>query len=247
MKYLLISLTLIFGGFQNHAMAQEIERYLIEANEARNQMDFENAAALYTKVIELDSNNIEALYNRGWCANLLNNTKGIDDFLKVLELDSNHEGALHSLARSYAFLDKTDLADEYERRAVNPKSPSNLRLLARKAIEAREYEKAIELCSESIELDDEDQLWLQLLDRAEAYFRLGKYTEAITDFERCFIDYGYGMYSCNNYEMCGDSYEATGNRNKACEYWTLAVRNDDPEFDPASKEVKSKAKKKCKK
>lgn len=237
----------MLGGQTNLACAQDVESYMKEAHEARQQTDFDKAAKLYTKVIELDSNNIEALYYRGWVENVWNKSKGLDDFKKVLELDSLHEGALHSLADSYAILGKHELAEEYKMRAlaVNPKTASNLLTMARKANSSGEYEKAIELCNESIELDDESQIWLQLLERAEAYYMLGKHKESIADFEKCFNEFGYGMYSCNNYEMCGDAYKGLGNTNKACEYWKIAVRNDDPEFDPASDEVKLKVKNNC--
>jgi len=248
MKYLLIAAILTLGGFQNNANAQNIEEYMKEANEARDQMDFDTAAELYAKVIELDSNNIEALYKRGWCENFWDKSKGIEDFNRVLELDSLHEGALQSLASTYGILGDHDLATAYKMKAIaiNPHTASNLLYLARIAIFSGEYEKAISLCNESMELEDETQIWLQLLDRAEAFYMLGKFKEAIADFEKCFNEFGYGMYSCNNYEMCGDAYKAIGNTTKGCEYWNIAVRNDDPEYDPASENVKMKAKENCK-
>lgn len=249
MKYLLISTTLILGSLLNIANAQSIESYMEEASEARDQMEFDKASELYTKIIELDSHNIEALYNRGWCENFWDKSKGIEDFNKVLELDSLHEGALQSLASTFSILGKSELAEEYKMRAIaiNPKTASNLLYLARKANSSGEYEEAIRLCNESIELEDDSQIWLQLLDRAEAHYNLGKYEEAIDDFEKCFNEFGHGMYSCSEYEMCGDAYKAIENSDKACEYWIIAVGNDDPEFDPASENVKLKAKKNCNK
>jgi len=58
MKYLLIITTLILGSFQNIASAQNIEEYMNDANEARDQMDFDKAAELYSEIIEVDSNSI---------------------------------------------------------------------------------------------------------------------------------------------------------------------------------------------
>ena len=248
MKYLLISIVLLLGGLKNLANAQDGSNYLSEAHEAREHSDFDKAARLYSKVLELDSNNIEALYYRGWCENVWNKSKGLEDFKKVLELDSLHEGALHSLADSYSIMGKHDLADKYKMKAIalNPKTASNLLTLARKANATGDYEKAVKLCDEAIELNDEAQIWLQLLERAEAYYMLGKYKESIADFEKCFKEYSIGMYSCRNYEICGNAYKAIGNTTKACEYWNIAVRNDS-EFDPASDEVKLKAKENCKK
>ncbi len=220
-----------------------------KAAEAREQMDLDVAVNLYSKVLALDSNNIEALYYRGWCENLWNKSKGLEDFHKVLKLDSLHEGALNSLADSYAILGKNELAKTYELKAIalNPKTAGNLLSQARMANSSKEYAKAIEFCDEGIKLNDEAQNWLLFLERAEAHYLLGNYKTAISDFEKCFNEFGYGMYSCNNYEMCGDAYMSIENIDKACEYWNIAVRNDDPEFDPASDEVKLKFKENCNK
>jgi tetratricopeptide (TPR) repeat protein len=247
MRYLLLNLAIILTTFLNLANAQDIESYLNKANEAKEHMDLEIASELYTKVIELDSNNVEALYNRGWCENLWNKSKGLDDLHKVIELDSLHEGAFQVLAESYAILGKYDLAKEYELKAIalNPKSAGNLLAQARMAIDSEEFEKAIKFCSEGIELNDEGNNWLLILERAKAYFMTGRYQKSISDFEKCFNEYQAGLYSCNEYEMCGDAYKALGNEEKACGYWTVAVRNDDPEFDPASNSVKEKALKFC--
>lgn len=249
MKYLFLNIALIITSILNFSNAQDIENYMNQATEAREQMDLDNATVLYSKVLDLDSNNIEALYYRGWCENLWNKSKGLEDFLKVLELDSLHEGALHSLSNSYSILGKYELAKTYELRAIalNPKTAGNLLSQARMANSSKEYEKAIEFCNEGIKLDDDVQNWLLYLERAKAYYFFGQYEQSISDFEKCFNEYGYGMYSCNNYEMCGDAYMALGKMNNACEYWTIAVRNDDPEFDPASDDVKLKTKENCKK
>ena len=245
----ILILSLILVILSNCVYSQDVEKYMKEANKAREQMDYDKAAQLYSKVIENDPNNIEALYYRGWVENVWNKSKGLDDFKRVLELDSLHEGALSSLAESYAILGKHELAEKYKMKAIsiNPKSASNLLTLARNANSSKEYEKAVELCNEAIQLNDETQIWLQLLERAEAYYMLGKYDKSIKDFEKCFNEFDLGMYSCNNYEMCGDAYNGLGNSTKACEYWKIAVNNDDPEFDPASDEVKLKVKKNCNK
>ena len=247
MKHLLFSLALIFTGFLNHSIAQDVESYMNKANEAREQMDLDIAADLYSKVLELDSENVDALYYRGWCVNLWNKSKGLEDFHKVLELDSLHEGALHSLSTSYSILGKYELAKTYELRAIaaNPNTAGNLLSQARMANSSKEYDKAIEFCNKGIKLDDDAQNWLLFLERAEAHYLTGNYRESISDFEKCFNEYLAGMYSCNNYEMCGDAYKAIGNTNKSCHYWNIAVRNDDPEFDPASDEVKAKVKGIC--
>jgi tetratricopeptide (TPR) repeat protein len=249
MKYLLLNLALVFICLLNHSSAQDIESYMNQATEARGQMELDNAYDLYSKVLELDSNNIEALYYRGWCKNLWDKSKGLKDFHKVLELDSLHEGALHSLSVSYSILGDYELAKSFELRAIaiNPKTAGNLLSQARMANSSNEYEKSIEFCNEGIKLEDDAQNWLLYLERAEAYYFFGKYEKSIADFEKCFNEFGYGMYSCNNYEMCGDAYEGLGNTNRACEYWKIAVRNNDPEFDPASDEVKIKVEKNCNK
>jgi tetratricopeptide (TPR) repeat protein len=249
MKYLLIITILILGGFQNIASAQNIEEFMNDANDARDQMDFDKAAALYSEIIKLDSNNIEALYNRGFCENFWNKSEGLDDLHKVIKLDSLHEGAFQVLAESYSILGNFDLAEEYKLKAIalNPKSAENLLTQTRMANGSEEYAKAIEFCNEGIKLNDDAQNWLLLLERAEAHYLIGNYENAISDFEKCFNEYQAGLYSCNEYEMCGDAYKAMGNINKACEYWSIAVRNDDPEFDPASNQVKLKAKVNCNK
>ena len=246
-KYLTIIVILMLGVFTNHVIAQDIENFMKEANEARDQMDLDHAVKLYTKVIELDSNNIEALYYRAWSENIWNKSQGLDDFKRVLELDSLHEGALQSLAGSYAILGQYELAEEYETKAIalNPKSSSNLLAQARRANASGDYQKAIEFCNEAIELNDEAQIWLQILERAIAYHKLGKHVESIADFELCFNEFGHGLYSCGDYEMCGDSYKANGNLLQACKYWNISVRIDDPEFDPATDEVKLKVKNNC--
>ena len=85
-----------------------------------------------------------------------------------------------------------------------------------------------------------------MLERAEILMLLGRNEEAITVFESCFNDYGYGMYMCGNYEKCGDAYRAIGHMTEACMYWNIAIKNDDPEFDPASPSVKIKVMENCK-
>jgi tetratricopeptide (TPR) repeat protein len=59
---------------------------------------------------------------------------------------------------------------------------------------------------------------LLFLERAESHYLLGNFEKAISDYEKCFNEFSIGMYSCNNYEMCGDAYMAIKNINKACEY-----------------------------
>lgn len=249
MKYLLLNISFIFSGLQNYSNAQDVVSYMSKATEAREQMDLDLATDLYSKVLLLDSNNIEALYYRGWCENLWNKSRGLEDFHKVLKLDSLHEGALHSLSDSYAILGKYELAKTYELKAIalNPKTAGNLLSQARMANSSKEYPKAIEFCDEGIKLDDDAQNWLLFLERAEAHYFLMNYEKAISDFEKCFNEFDDGLYFCNNYEMCGDAYMAIENIDKACEYWNIAIRIEDPEFDTASDEVKSKFKGNCNK
>ena len=209
---------------------------------------FESAVELYNKVLEIDSNNIDALYGRGFCANFWNKSQGLEDLHRVLEMEPDHEGALHTLAQSYSILGNYDLADSLEMKAIdlNPNTSSNQLTLGRKAIQKAEYGKAIEHLNKSMELGEEHDNWMALIDRAQAYHMLGRHQDAVVDYERCFTDYGFGMYMSHNYEMCGDAYHALGQSENACGYWSLAISNDDPEFDPASKEVYEKAKEHCK-
>ncbi len=240
-----IALILFFGLF---SFSQNNVKDLLEkAHLARQEMNVEEAIELYTKVIESDPTNIDAYYYRGWIQSVFNATTSIEDFLKVLELDSLHEGALHSAAYYYSFTGNDEKADYYLEKAlnVNPQSTSNLFLQMEREIRKENYEKALMICNQLLPQQDESSIWSTLLERGRIYFLTGKNQEAISDFETCFNDHAYGMYSSQNFEMCGDAYEKIGELEQACEKWGWAINHFD--VDVPSETAIQKVESKCKK
>lgn len=119
------------------------------------------------------------------------------------------------------------------------------KLLEKSRIEVKKgnYDKALELCNKSIPLQDQGSIWMSYLERGKIYFLSGKYKEATLDFEKCFNEMRQGMYTSENFEMCGDAYEKMGQKTKACEMYRAALYHTDV-FEPSETAIQ-KLKEKC--
>ena len=121
--------------------APSVEEYNKSAEDLEQHDQFEEAIEQRNRALEIDSNNIEALYNRGIDRSLLKDFDGsIKDFARVIALDSNHIEAFLQRGKSL-----NELGD-YKLALLNlAKAKSLIKLNEHNTVELEEvlYERAI--------------------------------------------------------------------------------------------------------
>lgn len=120
---------------------------------------YDSAVVSYTKAIELDSTNTEAITNRAVVHDINNNSqKALDDYSLAISIDSSY-------------------ADAYRKRASTYKSLKKFK----KAIE--DYTAAIALGTGSYKHNPELRLANSYFGRGSTYYRMGKYEKAVNDYD----------------------------------------------------------------
>lgn len=120
---------------------------------------YDSAVISYTKAIELDSTNTEAITNRAVVHDINSKSqKALDDYSLAISIDSSY-------------------ADAYRKRASTYKSLKKFK----KAIE--DYTAAIALGTGSYKHNPELRLANSYFGRGSTYFRMGKYEKAVNDYD----------------------------------------------------------------
>lgn len=120
---------------------------------------YDSAVISYTKAIELDSTNTEAITNRAVVHDINSKSqKALDDYSLAISIDSSY-------------------ADAYRKRASTYKSLKKFK----KAIE--DYTAAIALGTGSYKHNPELRLANSYFGRGSTYYRMGKYEKAVNDYD----------------------------------------------------------------
>ncbi len=90
---------------------------LTEGNRKYLKGDYKGAIKVFDKLLKMESNNLQALINRGLAyLDLWKYDRAIIDFSRVIEIDKENADAYRNRALAYYSLDKEKLAlDDYKK------------------------------------------------------------------------------------------------------------------------------------
>lgn len=244
-KGLLISAFIIILSF--YSKAQEFNELMEKGIESLRNFELDAARDFFTRAIELDSTSASAYLCRGESTWYSDKKQSEQDWLKSISLDSTIEGSYLQLHRYYQSESDYVKARYYLEKALSfsPYDSNNLLLMAQQLRAEQKLEEALEYCNKSIAAYNNQGEFLAHVERAEIKYELQDYQGAIDDFETCFFNLTFGMYTAAQFEMCGDAHAKLGQYEKACEKWNFAISH--PDIDEPSKTARKKISKYCKK
>jgi len=158
------------------------ETYFMRGDSQSRLKNFTAAIADFTKAEEMQPE--EKIYKKRGEVYLKNFefAKAIEDFKKVLEFSTQNYSAYEGLAIAYANLKNKTLALENFNKFVELSGEKNFYgLLGEIYFALGDYEKAIEIFSESIELNKDTVETYYL--RGRSYFEQKNFSSALADFE----------------------------------------------------------------
>jgi tetratricopeptide (TPR) repeat protein len=158
----------------------EVRFYIIEAELLREAQDFETAHQVYTKALEIFTDNTDLLYARGLNAADLKRIDLLEnDLRKILETDPKHADALNALG--YTLADQTDRLEEArgyitEALAMKPDSPAILDSMGWVEYRLGNLESALEYLNKAAEISPDAEIASHL---GEVLWHLGQQQRAI--------------------------------------------------------------------
>lgn len=117
--------SLLFVLFSSSVFAQNDDKTFSKAESLFAVGKYEEAAELYSSVIESEPENLNAFLRRGFCNSVQKNyDKAIMDFTSVIEVHSEHPFAYISRGSAYNKLEKYELAmaDFSKALSIDPKN-----------------------------------------------------------------------------------------------------------------------------
>ena len=123
MRYYVLSTLCVL--FFSSVVAQSDDKTFNEAEGLFAAGKYEEAAELYSDVIQADSDNLNAFLRRGFCNSVQKNyDKAIMDFTSVIDVYSEHPFAYISRGSAYNKLEKYELAmaDFNKALSIDPKN-----------------------------------------------------------------------------------------------------------------------------
>ena len=162
--------------------ASNAESYFLRGDSQARLKNFTAAIADFTKAEEMQPE--EKIYKKRGEVYLKNFefAKAIEDFKKVLEFSTQNYSAYEGLAMAYANLKNKTLALENFNKFVELSGKKNFyNELGEIYFALGDYEKAIEIFSESIELNKDTVETYYL--RGRSYFEQKNFASALADFE----------------------------------------------------------------
>jgi len=150
-----------------------------------NLEQYDRAVQDYSKIIERDSNYIDAYNNRGVVyADLAQYDQAMLDYEKVIELDPNNASVYNNRANSYYDLGQFDPAiQDYNKAiALDPNYTAAYNNRGRAYDEIKQYDQAIQDYSKAIEIDP--NYFNAYYNRGISYAHMNQYDRAIQDFNK---------------------------------------------------------------
>jgi tetratricopeptide (TPR) repeat protein len=201
----------------NYEMSAQTPNFFELGFTSYGNKDYIKAIEYFTKVIDKDTKNVEAFYNRGLsCMWIGNYKRAINDYTKVIDLSPEHSKAYYWRAFSYNSMQKTDDAIkdysksiEFEPDFTNAYNDRGLSY-----IDKKDYDKAIADFNRAIKLKP---------DYAEAYFNRGianfdkkEYDNSVADntkaiglfpeYLNAFINRGLSYHKMKSYRNAFEDY-----------------------------------------
>jgi tetratricopeptide (TPR) repeat protein len=148
--------------------------------------EYEKAIFNYSKCLDIDKNNTDALFLRALLKSSLNDRYGaINDYDKIIELEKSATSTYYKMSTVY-----------------NNKAYS--------LIELKKFNEALPFVTKALEMDKtENYIWDT---RGELYYNIGEYEKSINDMNEAIKIQKNG----NSYYYRGLSYLKIGNKSKAC-------------------------------
>jgi tetratricopeptide (TPR) repeat protein len=189
-----------------------------------------NSLALFSHVLEVDSNDYLIQQDRGLAyAKLGNHSQAIEDYDRAIEINPKYMEAYLNRGAAYGKLgDNRRAISDYDRAIkINPKCALAYLNRGVAVNELGNHTQAIEDYDRAIEFDPENADAYD--NRGAAYAKLGNYSQAISDYNRAI---GINPKHAWAYNGRGAAYARLGNKRQATEDYGRAIEIN-PEYAEA--------------
>jgi tetratricopeptide (TPR) repeat protein len=209
-----LCLFLICFIFLSHvkSMAQ-VNTWIENGNKAMLARKYDEAIKDFNKVLEIDSLNSIALYNRGLSYIYLENYKAaLTDFDKVITIDSTNADAFNSRGLVHGFLEQGELALSDFNSAIKYDSNFSMAYFNRGNININlgNKDEAMKDFNKSLELDSSNPA--VFFQRGNLYYSAEEYQKALKDFDKAVM---MGYKNQHIYYNRANAYYRTNNFRKA--------------------------------
>lgn len=87
-----INVLLLAVFLTGNVIAQDAETFFAKGEQLKQKEDYKGASEAYTKAIELDPENVNAMLQRAFCYNVMGDyEKSISDYSKIISLKPDHK------------------------------------------------------------------------------------------------------------------------------------------------------------
>ena len=218
-----IALSCVFLAAAALSWAQKGTDYLIMANKASLEKDYELAISYYTKYIQLNPKDFRGYFNRGTTKyNAGQHGSGIEDFSSCLELNPVYKEAYYYRAKCKQALDLHDaaIADYSHILRKDSLNVAFLKARSESFVYKEDYPSALRDLDRAAAVNKFDGDIFKR--RAEVKVELGHFMEAIYDYDM--VEALIPKYKMVHY-LKGILYQQLGMLDEACEEWTIALEN----------------------
>jgi len=172
---------------------EEINRLLRNANNYKDNKDYEKAVECYNGVLNKDDKNLDALFGMGYCLDKLGKyNEALEYWNKYLELNPDDAKAWNDKGWTLYYLDRCEEAIKYFDRAlgINPNYAFAWNGKGNALRKLGKYDEAIKYFDKALEIKpDYAFAWYN---KGWTLMKLGKYDEAIKCFDKALeIDPNY--------------------------------------------------------
>lgn len=218
MKVYFVLFICFFGCSEAPKKIQNEDELIDLAYEKHGTGDFQESIALLDKAIKINPNNVLSYFNRAAAKTNVNDIDGaIDDCKSMVNLDNKNTLGYFNLGTHYD--SKGGFANAIK--AYNNAETANLSTRLK-----------IVYTSEIGQLDNDPDYSVAISDiyyyRAMSEMQKGDIFEAMTDLLSCIENDYYLDYS---FYRLGECYQRIGDKDKACEYFTLSKEKGSIEAD----------------
>lgn len=166
--------------------------YINKGFELQKRKEYADAIVSYSKHLENDENNTDALFLRAMCKTELNDRYGaIKDYDRIIELEKSAKPRVYKMSTVY-----------------NNKAYCLINL--------KEYDEALPIVTKALEMDkSEAYIWDT---RGELYYHIGEYEKSIKDMDKAINI----QKNANSYYFRGLANLKLKNKSKACADFSIA-------------------------
>jgi tetratricopeptide (TPR) repeat protein len=167
-----------------------VRAYQLRADAKGRQKDCAGAIPDWSKILELEPDNHDALVSRGTCYVYTNTKenkeKAVTDFTQALKLKPHdaHVLGLRGWAEDGLGEREATQLDLEEAIKLQPKNENAHAILAGSYNATSDWEKSMKVCDEGLQMFPKSS-WM-MISRADAEKHLGKYREAIADYKAAY-------------------------------------------------------------